>query len=201
MKKAVIVYASWTGHTQKIAMRFKQVFDKYEWECDVFKIEYKTDLNNLPFNFDNYDLICIGSPVIGKRPTDEIAYILGGPAAVKGSPSSPENLAYARGERGPRKDDGQHYEKIIFGPDTKKGIVFVTAGECHIPLEYGVEPALSFMECDLYHLKIEPIGRFYCPGKLGKANSPYIKDLSTRPNERDIMKAEIFLEETLERYY
>jgi len=40
-----------TGNTEKIAMRFKQVFINKKWQCDVFKIDKNTDTDNPPFDF------------------------------------------------------------------------------------------------------------------------------------------------------
>ncbi len=82
---------------------------------------------------------------------------------------------------------------------TKKGIVFVTFGGLHLGPKEAV-PALSLLEMELEHLRIECIGSFACPGKHGNISGPDIwyHDLVDRPNERDLRKAEIFLEEKLE---
>ena len=45
-KKSLILYASMTGNTEKVAQRFQQAFVKKGWECDIFKIDKKTDADN-----------------------------------------------------------------------------------------------------------------------------------------------------------
>ena len=208
-KKSLVLYASMTGNTEKVALRFKKVFDKNGWECDVFKIEKNTDLKNPPFDYHNYDFLCVGSPVIASLPVKDVIEIL------RLSPMSPhagrpdiagasmeemlkkltkhrQMLSKAPPEGAPR---GGH-AKIVFGPNDKKGIVFVTlAGQ-----EFGLKealPALTYLESEMEHLRFQCMGRFACPGRFGKAEG-WFKDLVHRPSERDLLKAEIFLEEILE---
>ena len=62
-KKSLILYSTMTGNTEKVAMRFRKVFEKKGWVCDIFKIDKKTDAINPPFNLEDYDFLCIGSPL------------------------------------------------------------------------------------------------------------------------------------------
>ena len=59
-KRSLIVYESRTGNTEKVALTFKGVFEKAGWKCDMFKIDSKTDVHNPPFDYGDYDFVCIG---------------------------------------------------------------------------------------------------------------------------------------------
>ena len=180
-KKALILYQTMTGNTEKVAFRFKKVFENKGWECDIFKIDNKMDVDNLPFDFQDYDFLCAGSGVYMALPGKELVDIM------------------FKTTHRPRRAGKivRVHRRIIPGPKT--GIVFVTYAGTHLgPKE--AEPALSLLELNIEHLKFKCIGRFSCPGKMGKRPTPgyWYGDISNRPSERDLLKAEIFLEEKLE---
>lgn len=206
-KKSLIIYSSNTGNTEKVAQRFKETFEKKEWDCDMFKVSKKTDVRNPPFNIPDYDFLCVGSPVIIGLPTFEIMDVL------TKNPTSPhfpqptieEFLGLMKKNDGkmpspPKRkirDGADPVGKIVPGP--KKGIVFVTYGGIHLgPKEAAA--AVAFLENEIEHLRFECVGKFLCPGKHGKGPTPdwWHGDISNRPSERDLKKAEIFLEEILE---
>ena len=89
--------------------------------------------------------------------------------------------------------------KIVIRDDAPKAIAFVTyAGYDFGPKE--AEPALQLLSLEIEHLRFKCIGRFSCPGK--SLDSPpaeaYHDNMAERPNEKDLMKAEMFIEEKLE---
>jgi hypothetical protein len=92
----------------------------------------------------------------------------------------------------PRKRHDLQHQKAV--PGTKKAIVFVTYAGAHLgPKE--AEPSLSLMDMELEHLEIfKCIGRFSCPGRMVKYPTPgyWHGDISQRPDERDLKKAEIY---------
>lgn len=250
-KKSLIIYASWTGNTEKVALRFKNVFDKYGWNCDILKVTKHTDVHNPPYYLDDYDLVCVGSPIVSGIPVKEIFDDHLGIMM-------PHNLFRAKPT--PVEE---------FGPITDcyrslKGIAFVTYGGTR----WGPPEALPSLAClqnRLEDMKIRCIGQFACAGGmkgghghsldkladtkgwaleeaaslvqrfLDDPNHPEFADLSredrklleataaarkkegkvpgaershswhwdiaNRPNKRDLLKAEIFLEEILEDYY
>ena len=50
-KKCLIFYSSFTGNTEKVALKFKTTFERNDWECDIFKIRKKAeDILHPPFD-------------------------------------------------------------------------------------------------------------------------------------------------------
>lgn len=64
MKKVAIYYFSGTGNTELVANMFKEEFPKHEYNVDLIKIEDVLK-NNMLIDINKYDLIGIGSQVIG----------------------------------------------------------------------------------------------------------------------------------------
>lgn len=194
VKRSLIMYVSWTGHTEQVALRFKKAFEKKGWTVDMWKVDHKIDVNNPKYDIRRYDFLCVGSPVVHKKPIEELITILagnplnpssGGPEAP-GSKPPPTDRRFIMGREA----------KIVLGPDSKKGVAFCTYGGTHLgPKE--CEPALSLISLMMEHVPYQVVGRFSCPGKHGE-NTGWFADLKERPNERDLLKAEIFMEEILE---
>jgi len=208
-KKSLIAYSSWTGNTEKVALRFKKVFEARGWECDVFKIDRKTDAANPPFNFENYDFVCIGSPIMLGLPDLKILELLTKSplSGHYGQPSieefvdlmrkNPKTLPHPSPEKIKEMEKKHPDGKIVPGP--KSGVVFVTYGGIHLgPKEAA--PSLSFLENELEHLRFKCAGSFGCPGKHGNRATPewWHGDIRNRPSERDLLRAELFLEEKLD---
>ena len=208
--KCLILYSSYTGHTEKVATRFKSTFEKNGWECDMFKVRRKAeDIFNPPYDLANYDFLCVGSGVISHLPYNEIL------SAIRWhlyglDPRIPhrfrgEDITYLKGPvpkvPPPTKDPRvlKLHRKIVLGPDSKKAIVFVT----YSGYEFGpkeAEPALQLLALEIEHLRFQCIGHFCCPGKYLDDPTPrtYSGDIRDRPNEKDLLKAEMFIEEKLE---
>jgi hypothetical protein len=203
-KKSLIIYASLSGNTEKVALRFKKVFEKMGWECDIFKVEpdpnvkiplYKNPkITNFPFDLKDYDFLCVGSPVHEGQPIKEMINIM------FNNPYSP----HSHGDTFTAEDEARMRANPFIIPGPQKGIVFVTYGGAHMG---PTEPlaALASLELELVHLKFQCVGRFSCPGKMSMGGQKPARpmptwhhDLEHRPSERDLMKAEIFLEEILE---
>jgi hypothetical protein len=183
-KKCLILYQTMTGNTEKVALRFKKAFDKKGWQCAMVKVEKKIDIDNPPFDFRDYDFLCAGSGVYGALPGKFISDFL-------------FKFSHRGTEREERERKVRRDRKIVPGPKT--GVVFVTYAGAHLgPKE--AEPALSLLELDIEHLKFKCIGRFCCPGRWGKSPTPryWHGDITHRPSERDLQKAEIFMEEKIE---
>ena len=76
--KALIMYASITKNTEKIAKCFKETFEHYGWEVDFEKITNRSGKPKV--NYKNYDVVCLGSPIIAGSPMSCVikAFSLGG---------------------------------------------------------------------------------------------------------------------------
>ncbi|HUJ68793.1 MAG TPA: hypothetical protein VLW86_04685, partial [Syntrophorhabdales bacterium] len=61
-------------------------------------------------------------------------------------------------------------------------------------------PAMMILELELEHIGFKCIGHFSCPGRFINDPMPrtFHGDIRDRPNEKDLMKAEMFIEEKLE---
>jgi len=161
-------------------LRFQKVFTAKGWQCDIFKIDKNTDFSHLPFKFEDYDFMCAGSGVYAALPGKEVTDIM-----FKYTHQPKRNGKIVRVHR------------AIF-PGPKTGVVFVTYAGTHLgPKE--AEPSLALLELNIEHLRFKCIGRFSCPGGVGKVTpGQWFGDISHRPDERDLRKAEIFMEAILE---
>lgn len=208
LKRSLILYSSITGNTEKVAMRFKQVFDKMGWECDVIKIDRKTDLKTPPFDCSKYDFMCVGSYVHNNAPSEYLVNAMESnpanahskyrqpPSDRQGPP--PDFSDEEMRERNKGDFDPHHGEVnlINFDHKDKKGIVFVTFGGEHQGRKEAL-PTLTLLESEMEHMRFQSVGTFACPGRFAGAHA-WFKDLPQRPHERDLMKAQIFLEEIIE---
>jgi hypothetical protein len=209
-KKCLIMYSSYTGNTEKVALRFKSTFERNGWACDVFKIRKKAeDILNPPFDVKDYDFLCAGSGIRAHLPYNETLNVLRrfrlGMDPRIALRNRDETIPYIKEPVPdmPLPDDDPNimrfHRKIVLGPDDKKGVVFVTyAGYEFGPKE--AEPSLQLLELEIEHLRFKCIGRFCCPGRYLNNPTPgtFHGDIRDRPNETDLLKAEIFIEEKLE---
>ena len=76
IQKSLILYQTMTGNTEKVVLRFKKVFEKKGWKCDIFKVDKDTDVDNLPFDFKDYDFLCAGSGVYAALPGKELVDVM-----------------------------------------------------------------------------------------------------------------------------
>lgn len=171
MKKNLIVYASRTGNTEKVAKEIGKSFERYGWSNELKKLPDDYDTNNPDFSFMDYDFACVGSPVNNELPLPQIRTV------TYGKPGS---------------------HKITPGP--KCGLVFCTYGGIHLgPKE--AEPALHLLEVELMHQAFQVIGALAVPGKLRDEDNPqwYFGDLRNRPDERDIKNVALFVDDIMAR--
>jgi len=189
-KRSLIIYASRTNNTTKVAERFKSTIEKNGWQCDIVKVEQNSDPMTVPFNYKDYDLICAGSGIRMHSPYAELLHVLRVP--VYGFDPRiilkvAEGIKLTTEETDKMRVWQPNHRKILLGPDAKKALSFATYGG----YEFGpgeAQPALDWINLELAHLEVEIVGKFCCPGKFESANRPagYHNDLTTRPNERDL---------------
>jgi hypothetical protein len=206
-KKCLIAYSSFTGNTEKVAFRFKETFEKNGWQCDIFKVRKNADdILRPPYDMRKYDFVCVGSGVISHLPYNEILNMVIGFR----SNMDPRITLRFRDEvipyinepvppKPPLSEATKFHKKIILGPDSPKAVVFITYGG----YEFGpreAEPAVQLLALELEHIGFQFIGKFCCPGKYLNDPTPrtFHGDIRKRPDDRDLLKAEMFIEEKLE---
>ena len=174
-KTVLIVYASRTGNTEKVAYAFHDAFSQAGWSSDIFKVSGETDTSNPPFNFADYDALFAGSGTYMRLPYDEITQTILRQFAKTGI-----------GER-----------KVVPGP--KIGVAFATNGGAHLGSREA-EANLKLLEIEFEHLGFKGVGAFSCPGSMGGASTPewYWGDISDRPNEQDLTDAAAFVKQFLQ---
>jgi len=205
-QRSLIIYSSHSGNTEKVAFRFKETFEKHGWGLDIFRVDKKTDINNPPFDFNDYEFVCVGSGIILHLPYNEILMLIrrrifGIDPRVMHRMRD-EEITYLKSPV-PKLSDVEKemnpHRKMTVGKDARRAIVFAT----YSGFEFGpkeAEPTLRLLELEIEHLGFKCIGSFCCPGKFLNDPTPgtYHGDIRRRPDERDLIKAEMFLEERLE---
>jgi hypothetical protein len=209
-KKCLITYSSITGNTEKVALRFKNTFERHGWQCDIFQIRKKAeDILNPPFDPQKYDFWCAGSGLRAHLPYNEVLNMLRrfrtgmDPRIVlRGRDETIPYITEPMPEVSPIGQSSRvpaFHRKIVLGPDSKKSVVFVTyAGYEFGPKE--AEPAMLVLALELEHIGFKCIGQFCCPGKFLNHPTPgtFHGDIRDRPNENDLLKAQMFIEDKLE---
>ncbi len=210
-KRCLIVYSSITGNTEKVADRFKSTFERNGWTCDSFKIRKTADdILNPKFNVKDYDFFCVGSGIRSHLPYNETLNLLRrlrlGTDPRYALRWRDETIPYITDplpdEPPPWRNANliSRHRRIVLGPDSPKAVVFCTYGG----YEFGpkeAEPSLQLLELEVEHIGFECIGHFCCPGRFLDDPTPltYHGDIRDRPNERDLLKAEMFIEDRLEQ--
>ncbi len=208
-KKVLIIYGSYSGNTEKVAFRFRDTFARHGWDVTTFKAEKKAEhVLDPPFDPQEYDVLCAGSGLRAHLPYNEVLNVLRH-FRVGGDPRfvlrmRDEDIPYITTplpEQAPWSKEGleKHHRKIVLGPDSKKAIIFAT----YSGYEFGpweAQPAMDYMALEVAHFGFRTIGTFACPGKF--VDAPMLQtfhgDIRDRPNERDLLRAELFIEEKLD---
>lgn len=145
MRKAIIMYSSITGNTQKVAERFGETLKKYNFEVSLEKITPKRDYEAEPLFLDDCDLLCIGAPIIAALPYKELSAVVGW---------SGKHVELFKGSRP---------DPCVPGP-MRVGVVFSTYGGTVAGTRECL-PALALEKEYLQLYGFTPVGEFACPGK------------------------------------
>jgi flavodoxin len=167
MKKCLILYASNTGNTEKVALEIRKGFERHGWQADLKKIPKDYDPDKLDFDFCDYDFLCVGSWVNFSLPVQWLVDVLRAPDV----PS----------------------RKVIPGP--KCGAAFCTFGGGHLgPRE--ADACLALLEVLFEHLGFASVGSIAIPGKFGNDPTPewFYPDLQERPNTADLKRVSEFVD-------
>lgn len=207
-KKCLVTYTSYTGNTEKVAMRFKKTFEAKGWQCDLFKVRKQADdILRPPYDIRKYDFICVGSGLRAHLPYNEVLNMLRGfrpgmdpRITLRNRDETIPYISEPVPEIPPsKKDPSLFHHKIVLGPDAPRAVVFITyAGYEFGPKE--AEPAVQLLALEVEHVGFQFIGQFCCPGKYLDKPTPmtFHGDIRDRPNEKDLLKAQLFIEEKLE---
>jgi hypothetical protein len=207
-KKCLVTYSSYTGNTEKVAKRFKDTFENRGWQCDIFKVRKNADDILRPrFDIRAYDFVCIGSGLRAHLPYNEILNMLRGFRTGM----DPRITLRFRDETIPyisepvpeipphKKDVRKFHAKMVLGPDAPRAVVFIT----YSGYEFGpreAEPAVQLLALEVEHIGFQFVGQFCCPGKYVDDPMPrtFHGDIRDRPNEKDLLEAQMFIEEKLD---
>ena len=204
-RKCLVTYSSYSGNTEKVALRIKQTFEAHDWLCDVFKVEKNADDILRPrFDVPSYDFICIGSGLRAHLPYNEVLNML----RKYRTGIDPRITLKFRDETIPYIDEPvpdakisprEAHHKIVLGPESPKAVIFITYGG----YEFGpkeAEPALQLLALEVEHIGYQCIGQFSCPGKFLDDPMPrtFHGDIRDRPNEKDLQRVQWFIEDKLE---
>ena len=73
-RRALILYATMTKNTEKVANWFQETFEYYNWEVQMIRLKGKMDWTEYEGKtfFDDYDVICLGSPIVAGLPLQPV---------------------------------------------------------------------------------------------------------------------------------
>jgi flavorubredoxin len=172
MNRNLVLYTSHTGNTHQVALALERGFARHGWQSTLIRLAADHDPHEDPVDFEAYDFVCVGSPVIDALPV----------TAVRQS---------MRSVFRPR-------HKLVPGP--KCGLVFCTYSGIHLgPEEAG--PALALLALELAHLRFNVIGRLAVPGKMGNLFTPdwYHGVMVDRPDADDLARVDRFVDGIMEQ--
>ena len=149
-RKALILYVSVTGNTEKIAQCFQEALEEMSWTVDLVKITNKTNFVENPIFFDEYDLLFLGSPIMAGLPSTLVGKNLGLTASMP--PRMYSDRLIMPGLKRPESPDYTPYavEFCTYG-GTSTG-----PSECLA--------TLAIEKLYLENLYIQTIGQFACLG-------------------------------------
>ena len=73
-RRALILYASMSGNTEKVANWFRETFEYYNWDVQMIKLKGRMDWSEYAGRtyFDDYDVVCLGSPIVAGLPLQPV---------------------------------------------------------------------------------------------------------------------------------
>lgn len=182
-RRALILYATMTKNTEKIALWFRETFEYYNWDVTFFKMANNADWGGMreKLYFDDYDAVCLGSPIVAGAPLQVVikAMSLGGGGALEKEvqdklDSQAGDAAAAPAKPGAmwRRHMAPYAGVLRKGDHRPLGIVFSTYGGGF----YGSGECIATLETLKLYLSlnnVDVVGRFACGGKeTGPAGYP-----------------------------
>jgi hypothetical protein len=167
--KALIIYYSKTGNTQKVALTIERGLRKGGLEPTIKRVSEAFDED-----YYNYDLVCFGTPCFHALPPPPVMKFV-----------HKNFIRY-------RKNPSEVRVPAIPIPG-KYALVFITFSGPHVGVNEAL-PAGKWLVQEFEHLGFEVRGEWYCVGEFHgwKKGSTYGKmgDIRGRPNPEDLARIE-----------
>jgi hypothetical protein len=186
-RRALILYATMTKNTEKVATWFKETLEAYNWEVTFLKMLAPKQMAQYQEQcyFDDYDLVALGSPIVGGMPLQNVIknMSMGGGGNLEkevqtklDANQTGDNAAAAAAPARPgviwRRNQAPYAGVLNRGDKRPLGIVFSTYGGGF----YGSSECSAVLEMLKLYLmtnNVDVIGKFCCGGKeTGPAGFP-----------------------------
>lgn len=179
-RRALILYATMTKNTEKIATWFKETFEAYNWDVTFVRMLSPAKMQPLQdqLYFDDYDVVALGSPIVAGAPLQSVIKNMSLGAGGDLEKEVQDKLDQAAGgEDGnsaaaPPARPGvlwrRHhapYSGVLNRTDSRPlGIVFTTYGGGF----YGSGECIATLETLKLYLNlnnVDVVGKFSCAGR------------------------------------
>jgi multimeric flavodoxin WrbA len=169
MNKALIIYFSKTGNTEKVALAIKRGLEKEGLEVTVKKINEATEEE-----FYDYDLVCFGSPTLHSLPPPPVF----------------EFIKKNEGKYRNRGDVTVYSPKLI----NKNALIFCTYSGPHCGINEAL-PVGKYIGQFFEHLGFDVKGEWYEIGEFhgwdAGSTRGRLGDIRGRPNAEDLSLVEL----------
>ena len=124
-RRALILYATMTKNTEKIALAFEKAFRHYNWEVTLFRMTMKpADWEGMQekLYFDDYDMVCLGSPIVAGYPLTVVnkVFSLGAGGALEKEIQSSIDKGATKFNEGMEQNSMKNQAAIAKGATEKK---------------------------------------------------------------------------------
>ena len=166
MKKALVVYWSKTGNTEKVALAIKEGLEAAGVEVDVKKPKEAADVD-----YFDYDLVCIGSPSYQFHPVEPITDFL-----------KSKLTSYRKQGR-----------VKVAAPKVpgKNALIFCTYSGPHTGIDEAT-PAGKYMRQFFEHIGFNVIDEWYIlsefHGSLENSTKGRMGDITGKPTQEELLK-------------
>lgn len=191
-RRALILYATMTRNTEKVAVWFKETFEAYNWDVTFVKLQAPAKMQEMQeqLYFDDYDVIALGSPIVGGMPLQNVIknMSMGGGGALEKEVQDKLDENKSGGNAGAAaaparpgvlwRRNQAPYAGVLRREDSRPlGIVFCTYGGGF----YGSSECMATMEMLKLYLNsnnVDVVGKFACGGR---ETGPAGFDLGVKP--------------------
>ena len=188
-RRALILYATMTKNTEKIATWFKETFEYYNWDVTFVRLtnsgSYLRDFEGKLY-FDDYDVICLGSPIVAGAPLQVIVKALSFGGGGKLEKEVQSNLDANKGDAAAapaepgclwRRNHAPYAGVLNKSDSVPLGIVFTTYGGGFFGSNESLG-TLEMLKVYLSNYSVHVVGKFAC---AGRETGPAGYDLGVKP--------------------